>query len=107
MSLPPGTLNALKGQYDGIVTVVLASLAFSAMTLGAPPWPTVVALALILGVFHIRRSAAERHLAEVARLRVADAANRIEATKARYRELYSVGEPELDLNRPPRRLAGS
>jgi len=107
MPLPPGTLSALKGQYDSIVIVIVASLAFGAMAIGAAPWAAVCALALVLGVFHIRRSAAERHQAEMAQQRVADAAIRVEATKARYRALYSVGEPELDLERQPRPLVGT
>jgi hypothetical protein len=105
MLLPAGTLSALKGQYDSIVFVVLALLAFTALAAGAPAWPTVGALALILVTFLNRRSSAERHIVEMAQQRVAEAAVRVEATKARHRELYMVGEPELDLRRPPRRLA--
>jgi len=107
MPLPPGTLSALKDQHDSIVIVVVASLAFGAMAFGAGPWPVVAALAVVLVAFHIRRTGAERHQAEMAHHRVADAAIRVEATKARYRALYSVGEPELDLEMPPRRTAGS
>lgn len=106
MVLPPGTLRALKGQHDDIVIVVLAVMAFGAMAAKAPAWAAMGALAVLLLVFHIRRCAAELHQREMAQIRVTDAAIWVEATKARYRELYSVGEPELDLQRPRRRLAG-
>jgi hypothetical protein len=107
MSLPPGTLRALKGQYDNIVVVVLAAMAFTALAIGSSAWPTVGILALSYGAFHIRRRAAERHQSGMAQHRVTEAAVRVEATKARYRALYSDGEPELDLKRPLRRLTGS
>src|SRR5262249_6687721 len=107
MALPPGTLRALSGDRDAIVIVVLACMAFGAVALGAPPWAALVILVVALVGFEKRRAKGEEHRVAMARLKVDEAAVRVEATKARYRELYTETQPRLDLERPARRVTGS
>lgn len=83
--LPPGTLKALKGQYDGIVTVVALCLALVALAAGAVPWAVLAALAIALAAFHIRGLAGERHRERMAQARIEQEAAKVEAIKARFR----------------------
>jgi hypothetical protein len=43
--LPPGTLQALKGHYDGIVVVVLFAVAVAGLLAGAAPWALILLFA--------------------------------------------------------------
>jgi hypothetical protein len=106
MPLPPGTLKALKGQYNAVVAVVAFAMATGAMAAGAPAWPVVAALAIALGMHHIRSSATERHHRELAERRVQESALKVEAIKARHRDLVMFEQPALPLERKPRTLAG-
>jgi hypothetical protein len=104
--LPPGTFRALKGHPNGIVTVAMFAMAAGLMAAGVAPWPVVALLAIALLMFHIRCSATERHVGDMAQRKVDEAAIKVEATKARYRALLSMEQPSLDLTRPPGRIAG-
>jgi hypothetical protein len=81
------------------------AMAAGLMATGVSPWPVVALLAIALLMFHIRSSATERHVADMAQRKVDEAAIKVEATKARYRELFAVEQPSLDLTRPPGKLA--
>ncbi len=104
MLLPPGTLRALKGYPDGIVTVVCLLLAFSAVALGVPTRSAFALLALALAMFHIRCIGRERHDRAMARIQVEQAAVKVEAVKARHVELLRVAQPTLQLERRYRAL---
>lgn len=106
MPLPPGTLKALKGQYDAITAVVAFGVATVAMEVGAPAWPVAAALAITLGMHHIRSTATERHHRELAEQKVQESALKVEAIKARHRDLILLEQPVLPLERKPRTLAG-
>ena len=106
MPLPPGTLKALKGQYNAITAVVALAVTTAAMAAGAPAWPVTAALAIALGMHHIRSSATERHNREVAEQKLRDTAMNVEAIKARHRDLVLFDQPALPLERKPRTLAG-
>ena len=106
MPLPPGTLKALKGQYSAIVAVVALGIAVGAMDLGVPAWPVVAALAIALGMHHIRSSATERHTREMAEQRLRESVLKVEAIKARHRDLVLLEQPVLPLERKPRTLSG-
>jgi hypothetical protein len=100
--LPPGALKALKGHYDGIVTVVLFAMAVGGLVAGAPPWADILLLAVGLGMFHIRSSSRETHLEQIAQRKVDEAAAKAEAIKAKHREIL---QHDLPLERRPRMLS--
>lgn len=102
--LPPGTLSALKGHHNGIVTVVTFTLAIGGMAAGASAWGVTAALAIVLGMFHIRCKATEQHALQAAQHRIEESSLNVEAIKARHRELLQVEQPSLRLEREPRRL---
>jgi hypothetical protein len=104
--LPPGTLKALKGHPDSIVTVVTFAIAVGAVGVGVSPWPVVGLLSVGLLGFHIRSCAAEHHKEQMAQLKVDEAAVSVEMVKARHRELLTQEQPGLPLERKPRSLAG-
>lgn len=106
MPLPPGTLKALEGQYDAIVAVVALVVAVTAMRLGAPEWPTIAALAIALGTYHIRSSRAERHERDLAGLRLQESILKVDTIKARHRDLVMLEQPALPLERKPQTRAG-
>ena len=95
--LPPNTLRYLKGQYDSIVAVVLAAITLGAIAEGAPPWPAVACLSIIGIFYHVRRSAAERHMKEMAQLKVDNEVAKVEVIKARYRDLVTYEQASLPL----------
>lgn len=98
--LPPGTLAALRGHHNGIVSVVMFASAGGVMAAGAPPWAVVVLLAITLVMFHIRCNATESHDRAMATLRIEEALARTEAIKARHRMLRPE-QPDLPLERGP------
>ena len=106
MPLPPGTLKALKGQYNAIVSVVALAVAVGAMGAGAPPWPVAATLAIALVMHHIRSSTAERHTRAMAEQRLQESVVKVEAVKARHRDLVLFEQPALPLERKPRTLSG-
>ena len=106
MPLPPGTLKALKGQYNAITTVVALGVATAAMAAGAPAWPVAAALAIALLMHHIRSSAAELHNQATAERKLQESALKVEAIKARHRDLVLFEQPALPLERKPRTLDG-
>jgi hypothetical protein len=55
-------------------------------------------------MYHIRRTANERHQRDMAQLKVNEAAVRVEAIKARHRALLTSDQPSLPLERPPGRI---
>ena len=75
--LPPGTLNALKGHQDGIVTVAGLGACLTATECGVPAWASIAALALSLGTSHLRTSMKERHIEALARRQMAEAMIRL------------------------------
>jgi hypothetical protein len=101
--LPPGTLRYLKGNPDAILAAVVAAMAFGALSVGAPSAGVIAILAIVLGLYHIRRMANERHQREIAQLKVDEAAVRVEAIKAQHRALLASDQPSLPLVRPPAR----
>ena len=104
--LPPGTLVALKGHFDGIVTVVALAVAAVAMAAGAsPPW-TVGSMALALYLYHIRCKSREQHDERMAQNKIDEAMVRVESIKARHRELLSVEQPTLALETRTRPTSG-
>jgi len=103
--LPPGTLAALKGHFDGIVAVVALAIASGAMAAGAPPLWTVAALAIALVLYHIRCKSKEKHEEHMAQNKINEAMIKVEAIKARHRELLSVDQPSLGLENRSRRTA--
>jgi hypothetical protein len=97
MLLPPGTIAALKGHPNGVVTVALYATAVGAMAVGAPSWGVVAAMAIAFWMFHNRCCSAERHAKEMAQNKVDEAAVNVEAIKARHRDLLLSGQPGLPL----------
>jgi hypothetical protein len=75
--LPPGTLKALKGHHDAIVTVASLSACLTAIVCGVPAWASVAALALSLGASHLRATKNERHIEALARRQMIDAMVRL------------------------------
>jgi hypothetical protein len=63
--LPPGTLSALKGHEDGIVTVVCLAVCLSAICVGVPSWAALGGLVIALVAFHIRATAKELHIQQL------------------------------------------
>ncbi len=63
--LPPGTLSALKGHQDGIVTVVSLAVCLSAICVGVPSWAALGGLAVALVMFHVRATAKEYHVRQL------------------------------------------
>jgi hypothetical protein len=102
MLLPPGTLAALKGHFHGIVATVVFTVACAAMAAGAPPWPTIVGLAIALLMYHIRSSRREEHEERIAQQGIDQAVAHVEAIKARHRDLLQVEQPVLPLGSAPR-----
>jgi membrane protein implicated in regulation of membrane protease activity len=103
--LPRGALAALKGHYDGIVTVVGLAITAGGMTAGASPVWLVLALAVALLLYHFRRKDSEKHDEYMARNRIDAAMVKVEAIKARHRELLLVEQPSLRLENRPRTRA--
>lgn len=97
--LPPGTLQSLKGHYDGIVAIVSASLTFGGIAVGVPEWPAVAVMIVTLVFYHVRRQAAENHLKEMAQVKVDKAVADVEMVKARHRDLLLYQQPPLPLGR--------
>lgn len=106
MPLPPGVLKALKGQYDAIVTVVALVVAVGAMRLGVTEWSAIAALAIALAAYHIRSSKAEQHQRALAESRIQESSLKVDAIKARHRDLVMLEQPGLPLERKPRTLTG-
>lgn len=105
--LPPGTLKALKGHPNGIVTVVLFAVAVGAILAGASPWAIIAAMVLAFAMFHNRCSTAERHQLEMAQLKVNEAVAGVEMIKARHRDLLLSDQPGLPLESPSRAVTQS
>lgn len=95
--LPPGTLAALKGHHNGVVTVVLFATSVAAMSAGAPPWSVILLLVISVAAFHIRYKAAESHERELLWLKIAQTLARIEAAKTRHGFLPLSEQPDLPL----------
>ena len=104
--LPPGTLTALKGQYDGIVTVVALAVTLAALAAGAVAWAALMALAIALAAFHIRRLASERHREDMAQARIAQEVARVDAIKAGFREGLDDRQARLRFPAPSPRRPG-
>ncbi len=82
--LPPGTLQALRGHPDGVVIVVLASIAMGALAVGASAW-AILAIFFGAGALYIVRCVAnDRHALNLARLEVERTALDIELVKRRH-----------------------
>lgn len=79
--LPPGTLIALRGHHDGIVTVVCLGACLTAIECGVPAWAAIAALALSLGASHLRATKKERHIEALARRQMIDAMVRLASTE--------------------------
>jgi hypothetical protein len=109
--LPPGTLAALKGHFHGIVTVVALAVVVGSMAAGAPPQWAVLALVIALLMYHVRCRDKEHHEENMAQSKINEAMVRVEAVKARHRDLLSVKQPTLNLEdrpvQPPRRRGGT
>jgi hypothetical protein len=75
--LPPGTLKALKGYHDGIVTVASLGACLTAIVCGVPAWAAIAALAMSLGISHLRATKKERHIEALARRQMIDAMVRL------------------------------
>lgn len=75
--LPPGTIKALKGHRDAIVTVACFAACLTAIVCGVPAWSAVVALAMALTVSHVRACAAERHVEALERRQLLDAVAKV------------------------------
>lgn len=103
--LPRGTLRFLKGQPDAIVMVVLAAMALTALTADAPPWAVMMTVVIVAGLYHARCQAREYHQREMAQIKADEAAAKVEAVKARYRDLLSYEQPSLPLDRKPRSVS--
>lgn len=96
--LPPGALQYLKGHPDGIVTVLLATVALGAIGVGVEPWSATVVLILAQGSYHIRRSKAESHSKDLAQVAVDKEVTKVELAKVRHRNLLSAEQPLLPLD---------
>jgi hypothetical protein len=95
--LPPGTLRYLKGHHDGIVIVVLAAMGAGSCVAGAP-WPFgVLLLGVGGGLYHLRCNASEKHRKAMAEVGVAQSVAKIDAAKARYRDMALNEQPSLPL----------
>lgn len=95
--LPSGTLRYLKGQPDAIVTVVLAAMALTALAVGAPVLGTMATVGIVAGFYYARCRDQERHQREMAQIKADEAAAKVEAVKARYRDLLLHEQPALPL----------
>lgn len=104
MLLPPGTLQALKGQTEAIVTVVCLAMSLAAMAAGIPAWAVICLLAIALAAYHIRATRKENHDLAMASSRVEQEAVTVEVVKARFRELHRTDQPSLPLQVPNRPL---
>ena len=103
--LPPGTLAALRGHVEGIVTVVALAIVSAAMAAGAPPQWAVSALAIALVLSHIRCRGRENHDEHGAQHKLDESLIRIAAIKARHKELLSEDQPTLGFEIRSRRSA--
>jgi uncharacterized protein YqgC (DUF456 family) len=100
MVLPVGTIRALKDAPDALVTVVIAAMALGALAEQAPVWPTMVVVLVTLGIYHVRRSAAEAHAIRVAELKVDEAAAKVDAVRARHMAAGAYVEGAVRLGLP-------
>jgi uncharacterized membrane protein len=77
-------LQALRGHPDGVVIVVLASIAMGALAVGASAW-AILAIFFGAGALYIVRCVAnDRHALNLARLEVERTALDIELVKRRH-----------------------
>lgn len=104
--LPPGTMNALKGHPNGIVTVAALAAAMTGMAAGVPWWAAIGAMAIALQMFHNRSCATESHEAVMAHRRLEEVALNLEATKARHSDLRGPSQETLTLDVGRRRIRG-
>lgn len=84
--VPNAWLKALRGNPDGIVTVLLFAVSAGTIAAGAAVWEAGLLLARGLGFYHIRVSAAERHRETMAFLKMDDARLKLSVTKLKYVE---------------------
>jgi len=84
--VPTACLKALRGNPDGIVTVLLVAVSAGTIAAGAAVWEAVLLLACGLGFYHVRVSAAERHRERLAFLKIDDAQFKLSVTKLKYVE---------------------
>lgn len=93
--LPPGTIKALKGHHEGVVTVVLVAVTLGSILAGVPVWAAVVVLAVAMVSYHPRCTAKERHAVAVLTEQTKQEALKVASVRARYRELNATEQPEL------------
>jgi hypothetical protein len=107
--LLPGTMKALKGHPNGVVTVAVFVATISGMAAGIPFWAAIGAMAVALQMFHNRACAAESHEGVMAHRRLEEVALGLEATKSRHGDLRLPAQETLTLEsarRRPKRDSG-
>ena len=94
------------GKYgpDGPAAVGLFTLAIIGLALGVAWWKLLATLLLICAFYDLRRSKAENHAVLMATLSANKEAAKIEAIKAPHRQALGLDQPQLPLERKPRRL---
>jgi len=102
--VPATWLKALRGNPDGLVTVLLVAVSASTVAAGAAVWEAILLLTCGLGFYHIRVSAAERHRERMAFLKIDDAMFKLSVTKSKYNEDLEATDAQFRriLGRPRR-----
>ena len=102
----PGTMKALKGHPNGVVTVAVFVATISGMAAGVPWWAAILAMVIALQMFHNRACATESHEGVMAHRQLEEVALNLEATKARHSDLRLPTQETFTLDPVPRRLRG-
>ncbi len=84
--VPNAWRRAMRGNPDGIVTVLLFCVSAGTVAAGAAVWEAILLLACGMGFYHIRVSAAERHRETLALIKMDDSQLKVFVTKLKYIE---------------------